>query len=226
MTRLAGAAAAWVNTPNQWPRLWGKGEGGNRFVHFYKHDFSYRWLNKRVEGRARAPKPLFCLLSLSLHTVPFLLSFPLHVPWLKAVDTTVLSSAASLSARVVYFRLYLEQRPGPEPWVWSRAVAPGDKADRDTVTCVSVVRVGMDGDCSTIKQLPLRVRWIGSGSHSCGGRRAGLFKGADCSKFCALYFPGAVLRLVVEQLYNTICANALKFKILNILISTALSELT
>ena len=179
-TRLAGATTAWVNTHNQWPRLWGKREGGNRFLYFYNHDFSYRWLSKRVKGWAQAPKPLFCSLSLSCTSPLSLLSLPLHVSLLRAVDTTVLSSAASLSARVVYFGLYLEQRPGPEPWVWSRAIAPGDKADRDTVTCVSVVRVGMDGACSTIKQLPLRVRWIGSGSHSCGARRAGLFNSTDC----------------------------------------------
>lgn len=37
------------------------------------------------------------------------------LPPLPIVDTTVLSSAASLSARVVYFGLYLRQGPG-----WSR----------------------------------------------------------------------------------------------------------
>ena len=55
--------------------------------------------------------------------------------------------------------------------------APGDKADRDSVTCMSVVKVGMDGARSTFKQLPLSARLIGSASHSCGGRLTSLSKG-------------------------------------------------
>lgn len=108
-------------------------------------------------------------------TQHYFASPPVHYPLspLPVVDTTVLSSAALLSARVVYFGLYLEQGLSRSRGFRSRAGAPGDKADRDTVTCMSVVRVGMDEACSTIKQLPLRARWIESGSHSCGGR---LFK--------------------------------------------------
>lgn len=142
-----------------------KTEVENRFVHFCSDGFYCLWLNKRVKGRALQKKciqhntTLFCLLSLSCI---------LFAPSRPIATTVVLSSAAWLSAWVVYFGLYLEQ--GPRQSRGSEAGAPRDKADRNTVTCVSVVRVGMDETRSTFKRLPVCARWIESGSHSCGGR--------------------------------------------------------
>lgn len=43
---------------------------------------------------------------------------------------------------------------GPSRGFEGKPVLREDKADRDTVTCVSVVRVGMDGARSAIEQLP------------------------------------------------------------------------
>lgn len=58
--------------------------------------------------------------------------------------------------------------PRPASQLRSRGRCAGaDKADRDSVTCVSAVRLEIDeGPGSTIKRLPLRARWIESRSHS------------------------------------------------------------
>lgn len=88
-------------------KVWGVGI----FVHLDNYDFSYLWLNKRAKGLSLGTIGINTLHSPYLY-FPYGLSLAPPRHQLKAVDTTVLSSAALLSVRVVYFGLYLEQGLG------------------------------------------------------------------------------------------------------------------
>lgn len=112
-----GASTTCVNKHNQWRPLWERW-AERRFAHFYNHNFSLSVVEREGQRASTPSTPCVhhrpVLLALSLSSARHPLSSP-SAPTnslLKAVDTTILSGAASLSVRAVYFELYLEQGPG------------------------------------------------------------------------------------------------------------------
>lgn len=66
-----------------------------------------------LNNRVKEPTLIAKMVKNSISRVVFCLFSPAFSTTANAVDTRVLSNAALLSGRVVYFRLYLEQRLGP-----------------------------------------------------------------------------------------------------------------
>lgn len=155
----------------------------------HSHNFSYLGLKRRVNGWLQSTPCIchnsilclfVCLLNAThrLHRLRRLRPFP--------PQTTQQSYLASSCCQREWsiFVFISCWGPGPRPWVWSRAGAPGDKADRDTATCVSAVRVGTDGSGAAIKQLPLPPRSMDQISITQLWRHTAqsVFKGTVCLK--------------------------------------------
>lgn len=194
-TKLAGASTTWVNKHNRWHQLWGGRAGETDLcISITVTSLIYAWIRGSKAEHYTQQKTWI------LHNIILLKAFFSCSPSLSFLPPSPSPSTSSPLLPVSSSELWTQQSYLALPrcqrewsisgfilsgvWarvqVWSRAGAPGDKTDRDTVTCVPAVRVGMDGACSTIKRLPLCARWIGSGSHSRGGRLTSLLKGAVC----------------------------------------------
>lgn len=150
-------------------------QGRKRFVQFYNFPSFYLCLNKRVGGRTHTAKPFK---GIAISTVFCLLA---HAYTLSPLCSLSISSS-KLWTQQPYLMLPRCQREWSiSGFILSKSRAwnlgSGDepvlreiKSDRDTVTCMSVVRVGMDGARYPVEWLPFLTRWIGSLTTSLWGR--------------------------------------------------------